>query len=91
MRVPGQRATDVPQDIREPAMPGSCEIAARVLAPTGGDCDRSEVWEVARQADSPLHPTTKPLALMGRTLRSPAVRRSPGRRRSGSMADNVVA
>ena len=33
-----------------------------------GDRDQSDVWEVARPADSPLHPTMKPLALMERAL-----------------------
>jgi DNA modification methylase len=33
-----------------------------------GDRDQGDVWEIARPADSPLHPTTKPLALMERAI-----------------------
>jgi DNA modification methylase len=29
-----------------------------------GDRDQSDLWQIARPADSPLHPTTKPLPLM---------------------------
>ncbi len=33
-----------------------------------GDRDQGDVWDVARPADSPLHPTMKPLALMERAI-----------------------
>jgi DNA modification methylase len=33
-----------------------------------GDRDQADVWEIARPTDAPLHPTTKPLALMERAI-----------------------
>jgi DNA modification methylase len=33
-----------------------------------GDCDQSDVWQIARPADAPLHPVMKPLALVERTI-----------------------
>ncbi|MGA2514577.1 MAG: DNA modification methylase [Candidatus Limnocylindrales bacterium] len=33
-----------------------------------GDRDQSDLWQIARPADSPLHPTTKPLQLMERAI-----------------------
>ncbi len=33
-----------------------------------GDRDQDDVWEIARPADAPLHPTMKPLALMERAI-----------------------
>ena len=33
-----------------------------------GDRDQGDLWEIARPADSPLHPTMKPLALMERAI-----------------------
>jgi DNA modification methylase len=35
-----------------------------------GDRDQDDVWPIARPSDSPLHPTTKPLALMERAIRN---------------------
>jgi len=33
-----------------------------------GDRDQADVWDIDRPADSPLHPSTKPLALMERAI-----------------------
>jgi DNA modification methylase len=33
-----------------------------------GDRDQSDVWQIARPADAPLHPTMKPLPLMERAI-----------------------
>jgi DNA modification methylase len=33
-----------------------------------GDRDQGDVWEIARPADAPLHPTMKPLLLMERAI-----------------------
>ena len=33
-----------------------------------GDRDQSDLWQIARPADSPLHPTMKPLPLMERAI-----------------------
>jgi DNA modification methylase len=33
-----------------------------------GDRDQSDVWQIARPSDSPLHPTMKPLALVERAI-----------------------
>ena len=33
-----------------------------------GDRDQSDVWQIARPADAPLHPVMKPLALMERAI-----------------------
>ncbi|MBF6604996.1 MAG: DNA modification methylase [Chloroflexi bacterium] len=33
-----------------------------------GDRDQSDVWQIARPAESPLHPTMKPLALIERAI-----------------------
>jgi DNA modification methylase len=33
-----------------------------------GDRDQSDVWEIARPADAPLHPTMKPRPLMERAI-----------------------
>ena len=33
-----------------------------------GDRDQADVWEIARPAEAPLHPTMKPLALMERAI-----------------------
>jgi DNA modification methylase len=33
-----------------------------------GDRDQDDVWQIARPADAPLHPTMKPLALMQRAI-----------------------
>jgi DNA modification methylase len=35
-----------------------------------GDRDQDDVWTIARPSDSPLHPTTKPLALMERAIQN---------------------
>mgnify|MGYP001022807749 CR=1 FL=1 len=35
-----------------------------------GDRDQGDVWQIPRPSDSPLHPTTKPLALVERALRN---------------------
>ena len=38
-----------------------------------GDRDQDDVWEIARPADSPLHPTMKPLPLMERAIANSSV------------------
>jgi DNA modification methylase len=38
-----------------------------------GDRDQGDVWEIARPADAPLHPTMKPLALMERAFLNSSV------------------
>jgi DNA modification methylase len=40
-----------------------------------GDRDQSDVWSIPRPADSPLHPTMKPLALMERAIANSSNRR----------------
>jgi DNA modification methylase len=35
-----------------------------------GDRDQSDVWQIARPAEAPLHPVMKPLALMERAIRN---------------------
>lgn len=41
-----------------------------------GDRDQSDVWQIARPADAPLHPVMKPLALMERAISNSS--RAPG-------------
>jgi DNA modification methylase len=38
-----------------------------------GDRDQDDVWDIARPADSPLHPTMKPLPLMERAIANSSV------------------
>jgi DNA modification methylase len=38
-----------------------------------GDRDQTDVWDIARPADSPLHPTMKPLPLMERAIANSSV------------------
>jgi DNA modification methylase len=38
-----------------------------------GDRDQTDVWDIARPADSPLHPTMKPLPLMERAIANSSI------------------
>jgi DNA modification methylase len=40
-----------------------------------GDRDQSDVWQIARPADAPLHPVMKPLALMERAINNSSLER----------------